>query len=112
MAQTAGEVPVIPATEVDQLREKAGQEVIVEGEVISVGQTQTGTLTFLNIGLPKKQGFVALVRQTNYEAFPNGFDAYKNQKVRVKGVMTIYQETQPQIEVTGPEQITVVEAAQ
>lgn len=104
----AQEFPLIPATDLDQLREKAGNEVVVEGEVISIGKTSTGTLTFINVGLPKKQGFVALVKQGSYPAFPNGFDAYQGQKVRVKGVITLYRETNPQIEITGPDQITIV----
>lgn len=108
----AQEAPVIEATNMDQLREKAGNEVIVEGEVLSVGKTASGSLTFINVGLPKKEGFVALVKQRNYESFPNGFDGYKGQKVRVKGVITLYQETQPQIEVTSPDQITIVAPAQ
>lgn len=102
------EVPAIDALEVDKIREMAGQEVIIEGDVVSVGKTSGGGLAFINVGLPKKIGFVALVKQVNYAAFPEGFDGFKGQKVRVKGVVTLYKENQPQIEVASPEQITLV----
>ncbi|HEY5792861.1 MAG TPA: hypothetical protein VIS74_06145 [Chthoniobacterales bacterium] len=108
IAGLAQELPVLLATELDQLREKAGQEVVVEGDVVSVGKTANGSLTFINVGLPKKMGFVALVRQSSYRAFPEGFDGFKGQKVRLRGVITIYRENQPQIEVQSPDQISIV----
>ena len=102
------EPKVIDATELDQLRAQANQDVVVEGLVTDIGTTQTKSITFINLGLPKKQGFVAVIFKKNYGAFPDGFDAYKDQKVRVSGKLSLYQSDKPQIEVSSPEQIEIV----
>lgn len=100
--------PVIDALDLETLRNSVGQEVIVKGPVTSVGTTSTKSITFINVGLPKKQGFVAVIFQRNYGEFPEGFDSYKNQMVRVSGTVTLYQNETPQIEVRSPEQIQIV----
>lgn len=105
-AQDAAEV--VDATDLDALRAKAGTEAIVEGPVTEVGTTKDGGITFINIGAPRKQGFVAVVFQSNYGAFGEGFDKYKAQKVRVQGVVDLYRGEQPQIKVSSPDQITIV----
>lgn len=102
------ELKVIDATELDQLKEHAGQDVVVEGLVTDIGSTQTKSITFINLGLPKKQGFVAVIFKKNMGAFPDGFDAYKNQKLRITGKLSLYQSDKPQIEVSSPEQIEIV----
>jgi len=104
------EEPAAPldATNIDLLREKAGQQVTVEGVVTTVGSTKDNTITFINIGLPKKQGFVAVVFQRSYGAFPNGFSDLDGKKVRVSGEMKLYQETKPQIELSTADQLVVV----
>jgi DNA/RNA endonuclease YhcR with UshA esterase domain len=108
LAQDAAAPEVIDAANLDVLRAKAGTEVIVEGPVTDVGTTKTGGITFINIGAPKKQGFVAVVFQDNYGAFAEGFDKYKAQKVRVQGVVDLYRGEQPQIKLSSPDQITIV----
>jgi len=99
---------VIDATNLEALRAKDGVEVTVEGTVSEIGTTKESTITFINIGAPKKQGFVAVVFQKDYLAFPEGFDKYRNQKVRVKGLLKLYRGETPQIALSSPEQITVV----
>lgn len=108
IAQDAAAPEVIDATNLDGLRAKAGAEVIVEGFVTEVGTTKANTITFINIGAPKKQGFVAVVMQSAYGAFTEGFDKYKAQKVRVQGLLELYRGDQPQIKLNGPDQITIV----
>src|SRR5262245_19523290 len=83
-AAVAQEPEVIDATNLEALRAKQGQDAVVEGQVTEIGTTKDSSITFINIGLPKKQGFVALIFQRNLAAFPEGIDKYKNQKVRVK----------------------------
>lgn len=100
--------PVIDATNVDLLREKVGQDVIVEGPVTTIGTTSGKGITFINLGLPKKQGFAAVIFQKSYDAFPGGFDAYQDKKLRVKGVLGLFQNERIQIVVTSPEQIEIV----
>jgi len=104
----AQEEAVLDATNLDALRAKAGVEVTVEGMVTEIGTTKESTITFINIGLPKKQGFVALIYQKDYPAFPEGFTKYANQKVRVKGLMKLYKGETPQIVVSSPDNITLV----
>jgi len=99
---------VLDATDLEALRAKVGVDAVVEGMVTEIGTTKEATITFVNIGLPKKQGFVALIFQKDYQAFPEGFDKYRNQKVRVKGLMKLYRGETPQIILTSPDQITVV----
>lgn len=99
---------VLDATNLEALRAKVDTEVTVEGMVTDIGTTKEATITFINIGLPKKQGFVAVVFQKDYQAFPDGFDKYRNQKVRVKGLMKLYRSETPQIALASPDQITIV----
>ena len=104
-----GEEPkVIDATDLDQLRTLSGQDAVVEGLVTDVGTTKTNSITFINLGLGKKQGFVAVIFQKNYGAFPDGFSAYKEQKLRVSGKLELYQGERPEIEVRSPDQIQVI----
>lgn len=49
-----------------------------------------------------------MIFKKNIGAFPDGFDAYKNQKLRVTGKLSLYQNDKPQIEVSSPEQIEIV----
>lgn len=101
---------VIDATNVDLLREKVGAVVTVEGSVTTVGSTKNKSITFINVGLPKKQGFVAVIFEKNYGAFPNGFDAFHDQKVRVTGALQLYQGSSPQIEVKTADQLEIIKA--
>ncbi len=98
----------IDATNLEALRAKAGQEVIVEGLVTDIGTTKDGGITFINIGLAKKQGFVAVVFRDNYPVFTDGFDKFRNQKVRVTGAISLYKSETPQIKLTSAEQLTIV----
>lgn len=110
-AQDAVTPTVIDATNIDGLRAAAGMDAVVEGVVTEVGSTKGNTITFINIGAPKKQGFVAVVFQSDLGAFPEGFDKYKAQKVKVTGVIELYKGEQPQIKVKTPDQITIVTEA-
>lgn len=106
-----GEEPkVIDANNLEQLQEQSGQDVVVEGTVSAVGATKTNTITFINLGTQKKQGFVVVVFQKNYGAFPEGFSAFKGQKVRVSGKLELYHGDRPEIEVRSPEQIQILKA--
>ncbi|MFV0415842.1 MAG: hypothetical protein ACK5NG_05690 [Chthoniobacterales bacterium] len=105
----AQEEEILDATDLDTLKERAETEVIVEGFVTEIGKTKNDSITFINIGLPKKQGFVALIRQKDYSAFPDGFGIYDAKKVRVKGFLKLYKNEIPQISMTSPEQIEIIE---
>jgi hypothetical protein len=102
------EEPVIDAADLDALRARSGSAAVVVGQVTTIGTTKDGEITFVNIGMPKKQGFVAIVFREHYGAFPDGFGKFRDQKVRVSGVIKLYRGETPQIELRSPEQITVV----
>ncbi|HRJ72679.1 MAG TPA: hypothetical protein PLS03_10665 [Terrimicrobiaceae bacterium] len=108
VAALAQDAEILDATNLDAIREKAGTEAVVEGLVSNIGTTKDGGITFINIGLEKKQGFVAVVFQKSYGAFGDGFDKYRDQKVRVSGPIELYRGEQPQIILNSPEQITIV----
>ncbi len=105
---SAQEPEVLDAANVEVLRTHGGQDVVVEGPVTELGKTKTNSITFINMGLPRKQGFVAVIFEKNYAAFPEGFDSYKGQTLRISGKLDLYQGEQPQIEVRTPEQIQIV----
>jgi len=99
---------ILDAMDLDAIRAKAGMDAVVEGLVTDIGTSKGDAITFVNIGMPKKQGFVALIFQKDYAAFPDGFDQYRNQKVRVKGLVKLYRSETPQIIMTSPDQIEVI----
>jgi hypothetical protein len=104
----AVEAPILQAVDQAALEAKLGSEVVVEGVIKAVGKTPTGTITFLNFG-DRKTGFVAIIFQKAYASFPDGFDGYANQKVRVRGTLEKYQDRQVQLQLTTPDQIEVVQ---
>jgi hypothetical protein len=103
--------PVVQASAPDAVKALAGKTATVEGKITRVGATESGGITFLNFG-GGANAFVAVVFKSNYAAFPEGFDKYKGQTVRVTGPIAIYKETTPQIVVKAPEQIVIVPAAE
>lgn len=103
----AADLPVLDAKDIDGIKAKDGTEIIVEGVVTTIGTTQNNSITFLNMGA-KKQSFVAVVFQSDYTNFPDGFDRYKNQMLRVRGFVSIYKGDIPQIKVSAPDQISIV----
>lgn len=108
MSVAWAEEAVIDATDLAALRAKAGTNVVVEGQVSEIGTTRDGGITFINIGMAKKQGFVAVVFRDNYAAFTEGFDKFREKKVRVSGALTLFRGETPQIKVNSPEQLTIV----
>jgi len=98
----------IDAIDLDALRAKAGSPAVVIGQVTDVGTTKDGGITFINVGMPKKKGFVAVIFRQNYESFPEGFESFRNQKVKVSGPIELYKSEQPQIVLRSAEQIEIV----
>lgn len=103
---------VIDASDLDALRAAAGTEVTVSGQVVDVGTTSDKGITFINISLPKRQGFTAVIFETNYGAFPDGFGKYEGQKVEVQGLLELFRGNLPQIILRSAEQIRIVEPGQ
>jgi hypothetical protein len=103
----AAEAPVIQAEDAASLEMKIGSEVIVEGVVKNVGTGPNGNITFLNFG-DRQTGFVAVVFRPAYDKFPEGFDKYAQQKVRVRGSLEKYRDRQPQIKIYTPDQLEII----
>lgn len=107
-AATEAVAPVlINAQDTASMRSKVGSEVIVEGVVKGVGKGPNDGITFLNFG-ERKSGFVAVIFRSSYEKFPEGFDQYSNQKVRVKGSLENYRDRQMQIRISTPDQLEIL----
>jgi DNA/RNA endonuclease YhcR with UshA esterase domain len=107
-AAMAEEPAVIDAADLETLRAKVDMPVVVEGLVSDIGTTKDGGITFINIGMAKKQGFVAVIFRDSYQAFPDGFDKFKDKKVRVSGTLTLFRSETPQVKLKSPDQITIV----
>jgi len=81
--------------------------VIIEGVVSNVGSGPNGSINFLNFG-DRRTGFVAVIFRPAYEKFPEGFDKYALQKVRVRGSLERCRDRQIQIKIVTPDQIEIV----
>jgi len=110
-AALAGTPPVVQAASKDEVMALAGKVATVMGKITRVGSTTAGGITFLNFAGPAN-GFVAVVYKSNYAGFPDGFDKYKGQTVRVTGKVVIYKETTPQIVLREAKELEVVAAAE
>jgi thiol-disulfide isomerase/thioredoxin len=97
----------IQAEDTASMESKVGSEVIIEGVVRSVGKGPNDGITFINFG-DRGSGFVAVAFRSVYGQFPDGFDKYSGQKVRVRGSLEKYQDRQLQIRISTPDQIEIV----
>lgn len=101
------DVPVIQAEDTASMESRIGSEVIVEGTVANVGKGPNDNITFLNFG-DRRTGFVAVVFRAAYDKFPEGFDKYSQQRVKVRGALEKYRDRQMQIKVFTPDQLEIV----
>jgi endonuclease/exonuclease/phosphatase family metal-dependent hydrolase len=81
-----------------------GKEVIVQGRIVRARNIKK--ICFLNFDAARS--FTAIVHETNFKNFPEPPEmVYAGKLVRIKGTITTYQ-GKPQIEVSRPEQVTVL----
>lgn len=104
------DAPVLAAEDTAAMESKVGSEIVVEGVVQNVGKGSNEGITFLNFG-DRRTGFVAVIFRPAYEKFPEGFDKYAQQKVRVRGTLEKFQDRQLQIKISTPDQLEIVAAA-
>jgi len=109
-SETAPAPEVTLAEDTASLQSKVGSEVLVEGVVKSVGKGPNDGITFLNFG-DRKTGFVAVIFRPAYEKFPEGFEKYSNQKVRVRGTLENFRDRQLQVKISTPDQLEIVASA-
>jgi hypothetical protein len=106
----AAELVVIQAEDTAAMQSKIGSEVVIEGFVNNVGKGPNDGITFINFG-DRKTGFVAVIFRQTYDKFPEGFEKYANQKVRVRGALENFRDRQMQIKISTPDQLEIVASA-
>jgi len=108
-AEAPAEAPIVAAEDTAAMESQVGSEIVVEGVVQNVGKGSNEGITFLNFG-DRRAGFVAVIFRPAYEKFPEGFDKYAQQKVRVRGTLEKFQDRQLQIKISTPDQLEIVAA--
>lgn len=96
----------LAATETEALMAKEGQKIVVYGETENSGTSPTGT-NFVNF---KGSEFFLVTFKSDLTQFPEGEPSktYEGKRLAVEGAISIYQE-KPQIKLTRPDQITILE---
>jgi endonuclease/exonuclease/phosphatase family metal-dependent hydrolase/DNA/RNA endonuclease YhcR with UshA esterase domain len=85
-----------------------GQTVFVSGKIVNVGKTDR--IAFLNFEDKRPPGFVAVVFSDNWSKFPGDLrETYRGKIVEIRGLITKYQD-RPQVVITRPEQIKILDA--
>jgi endonuclease/exonuclease/phosphatase family metal-dependent hydrolase len=85
-----------------------GQTVFVSGKIVNVGKTDR--IAFLNFEDKRPPGFVAVIFSDNWGKFSGDIrDLYKGKIVEIRGMVTTFQ-GRPQMVVTRPEQIAILDA--
>jgi endonuclease/exonuclease/phosphatase family metal-dependent hydrolase len=88
-------------------RKGVGKRALVFGEVVDVGGTPN--IQFINFSKTDRNAFKLVIQSRNFEKFPASLsDAYLGKKVVADGFVTLYNGN-PQIVLTRPEQIQVVD---
>ncbi|MEM6280409.1 MAG: hypothetical protein AAF733_13085 [Verrucomicrobiota bacterium] len=97
----------LASTDTEALIAKEGQIVVVYGESDRSGKSGAG-MNFVNF---KGSEFVAITFISDLDQFPDGepADVYDGKRLAVEGPISIYQD-KPQIKLTSPDQVTVLEA--
>ena len=96
----------IPATEIEKIKNQLGETVIVSGEVSRVGQTASGSVTFLNF---EGSEFTGVIFEANLKAIEAELgstikEALEGKAVTLKGEISTYNDI-PQIKITDRDQI-------
>ena len=102
----AGKIPTIDARKKDKLFASVGKEVVVRGNVISVGKSDADKIRFLDFTTDRERGFVAAIFPAAYRAIGD-LEKYKGQRVEVRGILEAYK-SKTQIKVTKASQLTLL----
>lgn len=89
-------------------RSAVGEEAFICGKILRVGSA--GRVNFLNVDTNRPARFTFVIFQKNLEKFDKPLkDLYLNKFVRVKGRVSLFKD-KPQIIITSPKQIEVLDA--
>ena len=99
----------------DGLKIATGKEATVFGEISRISPSPSGSLTFVNFKGLQRGDFSVIIKKENKDVIDKAFDgdltkALKGKSVEITGVILDYQ-GHPEIEVTKPGQIKIVETA-
>lgn len=84
-----------------------GQTVFVSGKIVNVGKTER--IAFLNFEDKRPPGFVGVIFSDNWSKFPEDIrKTYLGKIVEIRGMITTYQD-RPQMVITRPEQIKILD---
>jgi DNA/RNA endonuclease YhcR with UshA esterase domain len=88
-----------------------GKPVLVKARVSTVGQTNTGSIHFINFTGVPRGGFVAIVKQANYDAITAALGGdlkpmLEGKMIELSGKVAIYKDA-PQVVIIQPSQIRV-----
>ena len=99
-------LPILEASETGELKAREGEKVIVHGETGESGKSPSGT-NFVNF---KGSEFYLTAFKSDLEPFKDGepADLFDGKRIVVTGVISIYRD-KPQIKLTRPEQVRVLE---
>ena len=99
------EFPIYAATDVDGIRAKEGQKVMVWGETTGSGKSSSG-MNFVNF---KDTEFYLVTFKTDLKPFGDAepADAYDGKRIVVTGVISIYKD-KVQIKLTSPDQVKIL----
>jgi tetratricopeptide (TPR) repeat protein len=104
--------PALKATDHEAIRAAVSKVVTIEGEVSRIGLSRSGTVTFINFKGVPRDGFVAIVRDTELAFVQAAFggnltESLTGRKIRLTGQIVLYRDI-PEIKVTRPDQIEVI----
>lgn len=86
-----------------------GETVYVSGTIVSTGKYGE-SIAFLNFDRERPPAFVAVIFRENWDKFPGDpTELYKDKIVEIRGTISLHK-GKPQIVITRPEQIKVLEA--
>ncbi len=105
---------VTPATDLKALTDREGKDVLVDGTVVSSFVPKGNRMLLLNLGKDYRKCFKVLISSSDFGKWgtkkPEEIaKMYEGKRVVVGGWVSLYQE-QPQIAVTLPSQLLVVDA--
>ncbi|MFH0982337.1 MAG: endonuclease/exonuclease/phosphatase family protein [Planctomycetota bacterium] len=100
----------LPEVSWDKAAEHIGEECVVVGQVVLT--KNIGTMCFLNFHADFRAHFTAVVKQESFDRFPEPPETlYAGKLVKITGTIIEYQ-GKPEIIVTGPEQVRIVDEAE
>lgn len=113
MTAWADDKAPIDVTDVETIQKSVSKEITVKGKVREARWTKSGNILFINFDKIKRTDFVAIAKKENKEALDKAFGgdfakALDGKTITVSGLVTTFKET-PQIEVTKPEQVKILE---